>query len=271
MLDRITPLVLTLNESPNIGRLLKRLEWARDIVLVDSLSEDDTVDIARNHSQVRVYSRRFSNLQDQWTFGLRQTDIQTEWVLALDADYMPTPELLDELKHLMPLPTTSGYRCRFTYCVYGRPLRGSLYPPVVVLFRKDRASYRQEGHAHRVVLDGDIENLAGRMLHDDRKSISQWLKTQDIYMQQEEPVLAGQRWSALNTPDLLRRLLVPAPFAAFLYSYFLKGGFLDGLPGLHYALQRMLAEGLLSLRLIDQSLRNAPTTRTTDNGPGAGR
>ena len=100
MLDRITPLILTKNEQPNIGRTLGQLSWAREVIVVDSLSSDDTVKIARTFPNVRVLERPFDDLAHQWTFALQQT--QTPWVLALDADYFVPDALTAEIARLDP-------------------------------------------------------------------------------------------------------------------------------------------------------------------------
>ena len=78
MLDQITPIILTYNEAPNIGRSLERLQWARDIVVVDSLSDDETLDIVARTPQARVFHRRFVSLEDQWNFALRETGIASD-------------------------------------------------------------------------------------------------------------------------------------------------------------------------------------------------
>src|SRR5436853_6996478 len=88
MLDSITPLILTYNEAPNIGRTLEQLRWARDIVVVDSFSDDDTLEIISRFPQARVYQRKFDSHDRQWNYGLRETSITTEWVMALDADFV---------------------------------------------------------------------------------------------------------------------------------------------------------------------------------------
>ena len=59
MLAQITPVVLTYNEAANIGRTLERLAWAREVVVVDSHSTDDTISIARRFPNVRVVQRPF--------------------------------------------------------------------------------------------------------------------------------------------------------------------------------------------------------------------
>ena len=88
MLNQITPLILTFNEAPNLGRTLDRLSWAKDIVIVDSMSTDDTRAIALRYPAVRVFERAFTTHAEQWNFGLQHTGIKTEWVLALDADFV---------------------------------------------------------------------------------------------------------------------------------------------------------------------------------------
>src|SRR6267142_3196429 len=116
MLDQITPLILTCNEAPNIGRTLERLRWARDIVVVDSFSDDETLDIVSSFSRVRVYQRPFDHFAAQWDFALKETGIATEWVLGLDADLALTPESIEELALLQTPRTTHGYRAPITYC-----------------------------------------------------------------------------------------------------------------------------------------------------------
>ena len=87
MLDQITPIILTWNEAPNIGRTLDQLQWARDIIVVDSLSDTrrSISSLARPNSSLQA-AIRFA--EDQWNFALCETGFTTEWVLALDADYL---------------------------------------------------------------------------------------------------------------------------------------------------------------------------------------
>src|SRR2546422_6659809 len=95
LLDEISVLILTYNEAPNIGRMLDRLHWAHRIVVVDSFSTDETVEIAKGFSNVHVIQRRFDSFAGQCNFGLEQ--IQSAWVLSLDADYILSEQLLTEL------------------------------------------------------------------------------------------------------------------------------------------------------------------------------
>jgi glycosyltransferase involved in cell wall biosynthesis len=252
MLSHITPLILTFNEAPNIGRTLERLSWARDIVVVDSQSPDETRAIASRHPAVRVFERPFTTHAEQWNFGLQQTGITTEWVLALDADFVLTDELIAELTALSPSADAAGYRASFTYCIDGRPLRSAVYPPVTVLYRRARATYRQDGHTQRVHVDGPVAELSSRILHDDRKPLSHWIASQVKYMRLEADKLATAPAATLGLIDRVRRWVVVAPPAMFLHCLFVRGGIFDGWPGLHYALQRATAEAILSLSLAER-------------------
>lgn len=270
MLDEITPLILTYNEAPNIGRVLEQLGWARDIVVVDSFSNDETLGIASSFAQTRVFQRTFDSFAGQCNFGLVETGITTEWVLSLDADYVLTPELIEELDSLEPAPGIQGYRARFGYCINGRRLRCGVYPPVTVLFERSRAHYRNDGHAHRVVIEGGIGSLKSPILHDDRKPLSRWFESQQNYMTLEAKKLLVSGGVKLGKADQIRRLRVVAPVGMLIYCLILRGGVLDGWPGFYYAFQRMLAELLLSLYLIEHDFNAAIETRRYREQPTQG-
>jgi len=251
--DQITPLIITYDEAPNIRRLLDKLAWARRVVLIDSGSTDGTLDIVRSYSQVDVIVHPFTDFASQCNFGLQK--IQTPWVLSLDADYEPSNELLNELSRLAPTEAIAGYRSRFVYRIYGRPLRGSLYPPRVVLYRRDEARYYNEGHGHRVTVEGDIAELKGVIYHDDRKPLARWISSQQRYAREEAAHLQEIAGTKLSRIDRIRSLGWPAPILVLLYTLFAKGCILDGWPGWYYALQRLIAEALTALEIVDRRLR----------------
>jgi glycosyltransferase involved in cell wall biosynthesis len=249
MLNEITPLILTYNEAPNIARTLASVSWAREIVVVDSFSSDDTLKIARSFPQVRTFQRAFDCHRNQWEFGLEQTNIATPWVLALDADYIISDQLTNELKNLNPKPATAGYRANFVYCINGKELRSGIYPPVTVLYRREAAAYMQDGHTQRVALDGLIEDLSAPIFHDDRKPLRRWFNSQARYTELEAQKLRAADYTKLSLPDRLRRWRVVAPPAMLVYCLIVRGGILDGWAGFYYAFQRAMAEAMLSRRL----------------------
>jgi glycosyltransferase involved in cell wall biosynthesis len=256
MIDQITPLILTYDELPNIGRTLAKLVWARRIVVIDSGSTDGTLDILRRDPRIAIIAHDFVDFAGQCNFGL--THVATPWVLSLDADYELSDGLLDELRTLVPGETAAGYRAGFVYRIHGRKLRGTLYPPRTILYRRDRAFYRQEGHGHRVHVDGDVLPLRGVLYHDDRKKLSRWLAAQLRYAADEADYLLDDTRRAgrpLTRADRIRLMGWPAPIAVLLHVLFVKRCVLDGWPGWYYALQRLFAETLLALEILDRRLR----------------
>jgi glycosyltransferase involved in cell wall biosynthesis len=254
MLEQITPLVLTLNEGPNISRSLAQLEWAREVVIVDSFSTDDTLQRVAAFPNARVVQRTFDSHAEQWNFGLTQTGISTPWVLALDADFFLPEAARVEIASLDPASGTGGFEATFRYCIKGHPLRGAAYPPVTVLYRREDARYEQDGHTQRIRHAGACERLRNPLLHDDRKSLGQWIAAQSRYMRLEAEMIQGQR-NALGWADRIRRTRVLGPPAMLFYCLVVRGGVLEGRAGWYYAFQRATAEMLLSLYLLEHDLK----------------
>ena len=254
ILESITPLVLTFNEEPNIADTLARLAWAKRVVVVDSMSTDATTEVVRGVPNAVLFQRAFDSHAAQWGFGLESCGISSEWVLALDADYKVTEDFVADLRRLQPPTDVAAYQAAFVYCVFGRCLRGTAYPPVSVLYRRQRARYVQDGHTQRLVIDGRTERLRARLLHDDRKPLAHWIQSQARYMRLEADKLRASGVAA-SLSDRIRRMRVVAPFAMPFYCLFVRGGILDGRAGVFYALQRMFAETLLSLFLLEADVR----------------
>jgi glycosyltransferase involved in cell wall biosynthesis len=254
MLHAVTPMVLTFDEVANIRRTIEKLRWATRILIVDSGSTDGTLELLAAYPQVEVVHRPFDNFADQCNFGL--TQLRTDWALSLDADYELSDGLVQELRELQDTERVAAYRVSFVYRIYGRPLRGSLYPPRTVLYRVRGARYVNEGHGHRVQVAGEIRQLRGVVYHDDRKPLSRWLAAQQRYAQLEVDHLLNSRSENLSSTDRLRRMGWPAPILVFFYVLFVKGCILDGWAGWLYALQRVLAESMIALELIDRRLRD---------------
>jgi glycosyltransferase involved in cell wall biosynthesis len=257
MLDQIAPVILTYNEDANIGRCLDRLNWAREILIVDSFSTDNTLDICARYPNVRVVQRRFDSHANQWNFALTEAPKIAPWMLAMDADYMLTDEFLRELAALAPHEDIAGYRCRFQYVIFGRILRSGLYPPTVALFQRQCAHYVQDGHTQRVVVAGRLASLTAPILHDDRKSLDRWIMSQRHYAgleaRKRTASAAGRR---LELREWLRARTPLSPFAVVVYCLIVRGGIFDGRAGWYYALQRMIAEALICTAGLDAELRS---------------
>jgi glycosyltransferase involved in cell wall biosynthesis len=256
--EKITPLIITYNEAPNIARTLDKLQWAKRIVVIDSFSTDETLAILNQYPQIEIYQRPFKSFADQCNFGIEQVD--SEWILSLDADYVLDNTLEETLQNLdLQADITVAYQTKFKYAIFGKPLRGTLYPPRKVLYAKNKAHYENDGHGHKIAIEGQVGQLEGYIYHDDRKSFSHWLASQDRYMKQEIAKLNKTPLSNLGFNDRIRMMIIPAPFFVLFYCLILKGGILDGWHGWYYAFQRMIAEMIFSIRLIESKLEKKNT------------
>lgn len=245
MLNNITPIIHTYNEAPNIDRTLKGVSWANDVLVIDSFSDDLTLEICARFDNVRVIQNAYQGPTAQSNFGLAQK-ISTEWVLSMDADYVVTPALQAEMAELQPSNEVKGFEISFEYLISGTPLKGSLYPPRTALYRRKNTHYQRDGHTQRAIVDGLILPLTEKIQHDDRKPYDRWLSSQKKYAAQEAQKLSGSHWSELSWPDRVRYIGI-APLAVIPYTLVLKGLIFSGSAGLEYTWQRMIAELYLQI------------------------
>lgn len=252
MLERITPVLLTHNEEPNIDDTLRRLAWARDVVVVDSGSTDQTLAILERFSNVRYFIRKFDTHANQWRYATDETKIKTDWILRLDADYKVLNGLVAELARLNLDTDINAYRVAFKYSIFSRTLYSSLYPANTVLLRKGCFRVLDKGHTEAWEVTGPIGSLRQKIVHDDRKPSEHWISSQVRYMRRELSWLQSRRsglvrWLRLRPPLM--------PIAVFFYCLICKGLIFNGRAGLFYAMQRMVAEGILSIMVLEGELR----------------
>jgi len=218
--------------------------------VVDSFSTDSTRELCAAHPQVRFFTRAFDSHAQQWTYAVHETAIATDWVLAMDADYLLTPGAEREIDALPPVTDNAGYWLSFRYAVFGKVLKCGIYPPVMALFRRDKATYVQDGHSQRVVVDGPAGAVMAKLVHDDRKSLDRWLTSQIAYarLEAEKPneINGLKSWLRLRTPL--------APLIIGFHVLILRRGVFEGPPGWLYAMQRILAEALASCARLNRLL-----------------
>lgn len=267
-LNRITPLILTYNEASNIDRTLARLGWAERVLVVDSGSDDRTPTIVRSYDNTELLVHPFDTYSRQWNYGLER--VETDWTLALDADYRLPEKIVDEIASIPDDSDKSGFFVDFDYVVLGSRLSRSLYPPRQVLFRTDRAVFEDDGHRQRVRVEGQSGRLQGSIIHDDRKPLDRWIEAQERYARREAEKLVTTPWRELTIPDRIRRTRVLAPPLVLLYTLFGKRLILDGWPGWYYALERTVAEMVLALALLRKDRRggSGEPVEAPDASPG---
>src|SRR5262245_15648085 len=200
----VTPVIITFDEEANLTRTLSALQWATTVVVVDSGSSDRTEVIAAQCANVRWFVRAFDTHAKQWEFAIRQTGVATPYVLALDADYEVPATFVDELASRFMTGRYVGGTAAFEYRIHGRPLWGSVYPAKLVVFARDHVRVSQPGHTQVFQVDGPVYRFSSRLIHDDRKPMSRFLRSQMEYSRLEAARLlngGAHRWQ-----DRLRRL-----------------------------------------------------------------
>ena len=252
--DLITALILTYNEEDNIERVLKRLQWLENIIIVDSHSTDRTLEIVSNYPNVKIYSRTFDTHATQWNYALSLTN--SKWILSLDADYILTGDFVNEIQNKLSEDKTAFF-AKFKFLVFGKKLLSDNTTPRPVLFKKQNCIYFDDGHTQRLRINGKAGFLKNHILHDDRKSLSRWLSNQDKYSIKEcDKLLSFNNADTGSAINRIRRTKVFAPVFVFFYCLFFKGLILNGWSGWYYTLQRTMVEILFALRMIEHENLN---------------
>lgn len=251
-LERITPVLLTSNEEANIQRTLSALSWANEVIVLDSFSSDRTADICQSFKQVRFYQRMFTTHAEQWNAAIALAG--TSWILSLDADYLVSESLIQEIYEINPASPVRGFSIPFLFAVKGTALSAHLLPPRIALFEKAYATYVQDGHTQELRVKGEISTLSSPIIHDDRKPFNRWFTAQIRYAELEVDKLTGTPYRKLSLQDKLRVLILPAPPAVIFYTLLIKRLIFEGPAGWTYCIHRFIAECVLSALLIRKFL-----------------
>jgi len=220
----ISAVVITLNEEVNIERCLGGLAFADEIIVVDSLSSDRTVELARKFTD-RIEERQFTGYSDQKSYALSLAT--NDWVLIVDADEAVTGELAKEIVSAVESGECDGYRMpRLSYFL-GRPMRRcGWYPDYQLrLARKERARFPHRLVHETLEVDGKCGTLKSHLVHYSYRNMDDYLRKMAAYSRAgaRQRLLEGGRF---RLTDLLFR-----PGFAFFKKYVLQAGFAAGLRG----------------------------------------
>jgi len=256
----VSVIVAARNEEKNLPRCLEALKSIGEVYVIDSGSVDATPEIARSYGAkvVQFHYRGGWPKKRQW--AMDNLPLAFDWIFLVDADEALTPELEGEIRRAIGNPTVNGYYVSLRMYFLGRVLRhGDANFWKLALFRKGKGRYEcrlrdqdlsmadMEVHEH-VVVDGPTSRLTNPLIHHNVESLSRYIQKHDEYSNWESHMLLrGEPNSAELLPALFgnqaqrRRWLkkklyvVPgSPVLLFLYRYFLRGGWMDGIPGLIY-------------------------------------
>ncbi len=221
----ISAVLITLNEEENLPRVLKKLRWCEEVVIVDSGSTDKTVEIARNFG-ARVCHREFDGFASQKNFADQQA--AHDWILSLDADEVPSGDLDASLRRIKSKGADrDAYHFSRKAFYLGKWIHHSGWYPDKKVRLYDRRRARWEGLVHESVqVDGTVGELDGDLLHYTCRSLSDHISTTNRYT-----ALAAQQFHDEGRRPHVGNLLLSPPWA-FARSYVLKLGFLDGIEGL---------------------------------------
>lgn len=246
------------NEARNLPRCLEALKDVGEVYLIDSQSTDETVEIARSHGARVVQFHYQGGWPKKRQWAMDTLPIAFDWILLLDADEVLTPELAREIRSAIQNSAVDGYYILLRTWFLGRALRhGDVGLWKLSLFRRGKGRYEcrlkeqdasmadMEVHEH-VVVEGRTARLRNPLIHHNVESLSRYIQKHDEYSNWESrvllqggdselpPALFGSQ--AQRRRWLKRKLFgVPgSPVLLFLYRYFFRFGFLDGVPGLIY-------------------------------------
>lgn len=223
-MPRLSAIIITKDEAANIGACLDSLAFCDERIVVDCGSSDGTMMLAKEKG-ARVAAHGWKGFGEQKNYALSLA--QGDWVLSIDADERVTPELAQAIRAAIEDQRVNGYEIPRQSSFLGRMMRHSGWFPdrVLRLFRRGKARFSDDVVHERVVCDGPVARLKAPLLHYPVVRLEDAIRRMDSYSTLGATQLAasGRRVSIMTG-------IVHGAFA-FLRTYVLRLGFLDGAPG----------------------------------------
>jgi glycosyltransferase involved in cell wall biosynthesis len=247
----VSVIVTTFNEEENVVECLESLLWADEILLVDSISTDRTLELAQNYP-VKILQREYYGSAAQKNWALDR--VEHDWVLIVDADErVPEPLAREILQVLCDPPGVNGFAIRRQNVFIDRVIRHSGWSTdkVIRLFRRDRGRYPDRRVHADLIISGPTPILKHAFIHYTFRSFDQYF----------DKFLNYAQWGAAQALREGRRagLLEVAgrPAWRFFRMYFLQLGFLDGRHGLVLCTLQAFGVFLKYARLWEYRLRQS--------------
>jgi len=255
---QLTVIILTLNEDKHLLRCLRSLNSIADsIIVVDSFSTDNTIQIAKDCGAT-VMSHEFINQAQQFNWALKQLDNQTEWVLRIDADEYLTPALnlaiLNKLSKVKSNINGIYFNRRMSF--QGKLIKyGGVFPvPVLRLFRYGYGECENRWMDEHIKVTGDTEYLRDEIIDDNLNNLTWWTNKHNNYASRQAVDLLNLEYNFNDLNSIASINLgkktekkrwfkeviyarMPRGFRAvfyFLYRYIVRLGFLDGREGANF-------------------------------------
>jgi glycosyltransferase involved in cell wall biosynthesis len=266
----VSVLIPAKNEQANLPACLTSVARADEVFVIDSQSDDRSVEIAESYGAQVVQFHFNGRWPKKKNWSLDNLPFRNEWVLIVDCDERITPELWEEIAQAIQNPDHNGYYINRRVFFLGKWLRhGGKYPDWNLrLFRHAKGRYENlhteeirntgdnEVHEH-VVLNGQVGYLKHDMLHEDFRDLYHWLERHNRYsnwearvyhnlltgMNEQGTIGASPFGDSVQRKRFLKKIWVRLPFKPllrFIWCYVIRLGFLDGKPGYIYA--RLLSQ-----------------------------
>ncbi len=254
----ITAVIIAGNEEKNIAEAIRSVEWVDEVVVIDSESTDRTREIAEEMGAY-VVTRPWPGFAAQKQFGVETAS--HDWILSLDADERISPELRDEILNLRNVPMSlraDGFKIPRLSFYMGRAIRHSGWYPDWQL----RFFNRQKGKWKNVLVHESFQMAPDAKIENLKRNIHHYTAENALHHHE----MIGKRYAPLAAQQMLLdgKRTTPLTIAtvgivAFISSYVLKLGFLDGFPG--YCIARFAAHHAFMKHLCLRELQAQPKTQ----------
>jgi glycosyltransferase involved in cell wall biosynthesis len=272
-MSRVSILILTLNEEVNLRDCIDSCAWSDDIIVFDSMSEDHTLEIAKERG-ARVVQSRFYNFAAQRNAALTTVSYKHPWVLMVDADERVSAELATEIETAIAGvgADIAMFRMRRKDFFLGQWLRRSSGYPTWFgrLVKVGHVRVEREIN-EEYVPDGRVEYLRSHLYHFPfNKGIAYWIERHNRYSTLEALAKIAMRREPVELPKLfgrdpvarrrtLKRIsyrLPMRPLMVFFYLYVFRLGALDGRAGFQFSRMRAMYELLIDLKVMESKRRS---------------
>jgi len=258
----LTAVIITYNEAQHIADCVASLQFADEILVMDSHSTDETVQLARD-AGARVLFRTFDNFPGQRNAALQAASQNADWVLFVDADERVTPELAEEIRQALLRRDFVAWRIPRHNYIFGQLTRGAgWYPDYQTrLLKVGAVHFDPDRHVHEVVsADGPQGTLKAHLEHYNYENVAQFLSKQQRYARLDAQMLYDQGLRPKPHNYILQ------PLRQFRWRFFTLKGYRDGWHGLRLSVLMAWYEWV-KYRSLGQLWREPGHTASTPRQP----
>jgi len=254
-MNQLTVITTCYNEAHNMRDLLESVKWADEIMVVDSYSTDETLEIAREYTDF-ILQRKYTTPANQKNWAIPQAT--HEWILLLDADERVTSALREEVLQTIKNQEeeVAFWIGRENYFMEKRVrYSGWQNDAVIRLFKRDDCQYDNKAVHEEIETEGKVGRLKAKLIHNTYKDMAHFLEKMRRYAR-----LSAQDYSK-KTPRVTLYHLWLKPAFRFFKHYILKLGFLDGKVG--FIISVIMAWGvfLRYLNIMENSKKQIPNSK----------